>query len=144
MLRVSAWSEWSAGCWKVVMRAGESEDQFRRAARAVTFVAAAATRLLSTSGCGAVWDADGKRHAFGIGYVSWPLAEGGGPMVVSGFDAAGAGIYATRAAAGVFFGYRRERVVTLGPNEFVTLECLDCDLATARARAGRIRQGEEP
>jgi len=105
-----------------------------------------ANRLLATaiavfvSGCGVVWDADGSRHALGLGYVSWPLAPAYQTTVVEGVDVAGAALLLTRDEMGVVIGYDRQRSVKLDDNQLVTLDCLQCDLAASRANARSVAE----
>lgn len=94
-------------------------------------------------GCGIVWDADGKRHALGLGYVAWPTAPANQTTVVEGIDVIGASVLATHDAVGLVVGYGRERSVKLDNNQFVTLDCLQCDLANAHPAAGSISDGKE-
>src|SRR5271165_545434 len=94
---------------------------------------------LCLSGCGVVWDDEkGFRHALGIGYLTWPSIKGSDPPTVTGVDTYGMAILVTRAATGVTIGMTRERYVGLGNNQFIALDCLECDLATSRPRGGGV------
>jgi hypothetical protein len=90
--------------------------------------------------CGVVWSADGRGHAIGFGYVSWPIADPNGSAVVRGIDVFGAAILATKDTMGVTVGYSRERTVTLDEDRIVSMDCLECDLADARLGGGTVRK----
>jgi hypothetical protein len=95
-----------------------------------------AIATLSLSGCGMVWDDGGQRHAFGFGYISWPLPGAGQKTAVQGIDVVGAAMVLTPNQLGLTLGYSRERSVMLDRDEIVVLKCLDCDLAQADAISG--------
>jgi hypothetical protein len=101
--------------------------------------------LPALAACGIVWEENGTRHAVGFGWISWPSGDTAArPAAVSGVDLLGAGLIATRGGLGLHLGYLRERVVDLPADSFVTLDCLDCDLATASPRGGQQPPGETP
>lgn len=93
---------------------------------------------LALSACGIIWDSGGNRHALGIGYITWPLPPPDTSAYVSGVDIVGSAVLATSMATGITVGYARERTVKLSGDRFVTLDCLDCDLANAHPLAGAV------
>jgi hypothetical protein len=88
--------------------------------------------------CGVVWDSGGQRHALGIGYVSWPVAKEGQSAIVYGNDLVGAALMATKTSTGLMVGYSSERLVVLNGDNYVTLSCLHCDLASSAPRGGTL------
>ncbi|MBR0680154.1 hypothetical protein GXW74_06625 [Roseomonas eburnea] len=104
-----------------------------------------ATLCVAPAACGIVWDdGTGRRHALGIGHVSWPVPPADRPATVSGVDVAGVAVLATTISSGIVVGMARERSVHLGDEQLLSLDCLDCDLADARPRGGAAREGTEP
>lgn len=109
-------------------------------------------RLLATTlcaapaaACGIVWDdGAGRRHAVGLGHVSWPVPRTAEGATVAGVDVVGVAVLATTISSGLVLGMARERSVHLGEDRMVGLDCLDCDLADARPRGGTAREGGEP
>jgi hypothetical protein len=95
--------------------------------------------MCALSGCGVIWDSGGQRHAIGLGYVAWPIADPQQTTAVQGVDVIGAAVIATQNDAGIVVGYTSERSVILRNDQVVTLDCLKCDLADAHAAAMNIR-----
>ncbi len=97
------------------------------------------------AGCGIVWETEGRHHAVGFGWVSWPdVPVPAGQAAVSGIDTIGVAVFMTRAGAGTSVGYLSERVVSLPEQAVVALDCLACDLATARPVGAILKQGSPP
>jgi hypothetical protein len=96
-----------------------------------------------SSGCAVVWDSDGRRHAIGLGYISWPVVSSDGGVSVSGVDILGAAALWTSNSVGVVLGYTSERAVKLNGDAFLMLDCLKCDLAHATVSGGSLAEGQE-
>ena len=105
----------------------------------------AATLCVAPAACGIVWDdGDGRRHAIGLGHVSWPVPPPARAATVSGVDVVGVAVLATTISSGLIVGMARERSIHLGEDQLVNLNCLECDLADARRQGGAAREGTEP
>jgi hypothetical protein len=101
--------------------------------------------LVAPAACAIAWDdGDGRRHALGLGHVSWSLPVAPAVLAVHGLDVIGVGLLATRSATGLVIGFGRERIVQLGDDQFIALDCLDCNLAESRPRGGTVAREAVP
>lgn len=105
----------------------------------------ATTLCAAPACCGVVWDdGAGRRHAIGLGYISWPVQSASQTATVTGVDAVGVAVLATTMSSGVVVGMVRERSVRLVDDQVVTLDCRECDLADAVPRGGATAQRRLP
>src|SRR5271165_7103384 len=93
---------------------------------------------------GSTWDKDDQHHAFGVGYLSWPLPETQQTHVALASDVLGVAVSGLRGEVSVVLGSNRQRLVQLDGDTFVIMDCIQCDLARARPSAGIVsKMGED-
>ncbi len=103
---------------------------------------AALLAALPAAGCAVVWeDEAGRLRAVGAVRAAQAGPEAGGADV-SGVDVYGLALLRTRAATGIVLGWARERLVQVGPDGLLAVDCLPCDLARTRIAGPPIQQGD--
>ncbi len=91
-------------------------------------------------GPGLTWDDNGMRNAIVIGHISWPINPDGTTILASGMDVLGAAALHGGAGTEVSVGYSRRRTIIVNGDQYIRLDCIQCDLSKAHPISGTSKE----